>query len=117
MLAQRCIVTLVDRGRVYSYFVRKAEHRRLTWADVRFAIVDRNLIRHQWILGVDSKNRTVRNDTVLAIVGTGCGDHNHLALGFGQATVTEHQCIVVIEKRPEFGWPMGKRQKHIGHKT
>ena len=55
----------------------------------------------------------MRDHAVLALVGAGGRDHDHLALGLGQAAVLVHQRVVIGEERPKFIGAVGQRQEHV----
>jgi hypothetical protein len=50
------------------------------------------------------------------ICGAG-GDHDHFALGFGQAAVFLHQRVVIGEKGAKFFRAVGQRQEDVRHEA
>ena len=96
---------------------RKIEHGALLRRDIGLAVVDRHLVCDLRILGADAQDRAVRDHAILALVGARGGDHDHFALGLGQAALFFHQRVVVGEKRAEFVRTVRKRKKHIGHEA
>jgi len=114
---ERLVVAVGELDRPQRNLERERQHRLLPVADVRLAIIDRDLVREHRILGVDTKDRAVRNDAIEAIVGAGRGDDDHLALGLAQAGLAQHQRVVVGEKSPEFVGAMGERQENVRDET
>ena len=102
---------------VERHLERESQHRLLTVADVRLAVVRRHLVGDERVLRVDPQDRAVRDDAVEAVVGAGRGDDDHLAFGLGQPAVLVHQRVVVGEERPEFRWPVRERQEDIGDES
>jgi len=63
----------------------------------RLAVVGRDQVGDKGIFRADTQDRTVRDHPVRAGVRARGGDHDHLALRFGQAAIAKHQRIVVGE--------------------
>ena len=55
----------------------------------------------------------MRDHAILALIGARGRDHDHLALGLGQAAVLVHQRVVIGEERAEFVGPVSQRQEHV----
>ena len=91
------------------------EHRSLPRRDIRLAVVDGDLVGDLRVLGTDAQDGAVRDDAVVALIGAGSGDHDHLALRLGQAAVLVHQGIMIGEERTKFVGPICQREKHIGN--
>src|SRR5205807_7288967 len=70
MTAKLVIIGVGKLGRMQRDLERKGEHRFLSVADVGSSIVDRDAVGDERILGVEAKNRSMRDDAVKAIVGT-----------------------------------------------
>jgi hypothetical protein len=96
---------------------REIEHGLLARRDVGLAVVDRHLVGDQRILLVDAQDGAVGDHAVLAAVGVRGGDHDHLALGLGQAAVLFHQRVVVGEEGAPLGGPVRQGQEDVGHEA
>ena len=92
---------------------REIEHRPLARRDVGLAVVDRDLVGDQRVLGADAQDRAMRDHAIMALVGGRGRDHDHLALGLGQAAVLLHQRVVIGEEGAELVGPVGQRQEHV----
>ncbi len=57
------------------------------------------------------------DDAILALVGVAGRDHDHLALGLGQALRLVHQGIVIGEEGAELLRAMRQRQEDVGHEA
>ena len=62
-------------------FDGKVQHCPLARRDIGLAIVHRDLVGDQRVLGMDTQNRPVGDHTVLTVVGGAGGHHNHLPFG------------------------------------
>jgi hypothetical protein len=49
----------------------------------------------------------------VALIGTTGRNHDHLALGLGQAAVLVHQRVVIGKEGPEFIGSIRQRQEHV----
>ena len=117
VLPQRSEVGVVDRDTVHGHLHRERKHCALALRNVGLAVIDRYLVGHERVLGVDSQDRAVGNDAVEAIVGAGCRDDDHLPLGLRQPTVFLHQRIVIREERAKFVRPVRERDEHVRHEA
>ena len=114
VFAQSGAVRLVHFLGMQGDLYREVQHGALPRADVGLAVIDRYLVGDQRILGVDAQQRAVGNHAIVAVVGRARGDDDHLALGFRQPAVLQHQGVVVVEECAKLGRPVGQRQKDVG---
>ena len=117
MAAQGVEIGVADGPGLHRGLHREIEHRALLRRDVGFAVVDRDLVGDQRILRADAQDRAVRDHAVLALVGAGGGDHDHFALGLGQAALLFHQRVVIGEERAEFVRAVREGEEHVGHEA
>jgi hypothetical protein len=99
--------------RCASHVHCEVEHGALAPRDIRLAVVDGGLVGDLRILCPDSQDRAVRDDAIMALVGAGGRDHDHLALGLGQTAVPFHQGVVIGKERAEFVGPISQRQEDV----
>ena len=57
------------------------------------------------------------DDAIGAVVDARSRDHDHLALGLGQAAGLLHQRVMIGEEGAELVRPARERQKHIGNEA
>ena len=57
------------------------------------------------------------DDAIGAVVDAGRGDHDHLALGLGEAAGLFHQRVMIGEEGAELVGPACERQKHVRHEA
>jgi hypothetical protein len=96
--AQHVEVGIVDVAARGGDLDREPEHGLLPRRDVRLAVVGRDLVGDGRVLQVDAQQRAVRDDAAEAVVGARRRDHDHLAIGLGEATAfLLHQRVVVRE--------------------
>ena len=99
--------------RLDAHLHGEVEHRALPRRDIRLAVIDGDLVGDLRVLGPNSQDRAVRDHAIMTLIGAGGRDHDHLALGLGQAAVLVHQGIMIGKERPKFLGPIGQRQKHV----
>lgn len=118
MRAQLFIVGVVDGVRCGANLHRKVEHGALARRDVGLAVIDGHLVGHQRILLVNAQDGAVRDHAIQALVGSGGGDDDHLALALGEAAAfPQHQRIVVREEGTALVGPMRQRKEDVRHKA
>ncbi len=117
MLAQVVEILFVDRLGFLRDQQREVEHRLLSRRDVGLAVVGRDLVCDQRVLGADAQDGAVGDDAVLAFVGRRGGDHDHLALGLGEPALLVHQRVVIGEEGAELVGPVRQRDEDIGHEA
>jgi hypothetical protein len=66
---ERCEFGIADCVGLQCHLQREVEHRSLPWCDLSLAVVDRDLISEEGILGPDAQKRAVRNHAVVTLVG------------------------------------------------
>ena len=96
---------------------RKVQHRHLTRRDVGLAVVHRHLVGNQRIFRVDPQDRAVRDDAVETMVHATGRHDDHLALGFRQRGIAQHQRIVVGEESPELIRPVRQGKEDVGNEA
>jgi hypothetical protein len=114
---QRFEVGIGNRGGVERHFHGEIQHGLLARRDVGLAMIDRNLVGDQRVLGTDAQDGAVRDHAILATVGIRGGDYDHLAFRLGQPTLLFHQRIVKGEERAPFRGPVRQREKHVGNEA
>ena len=100
-----------------AHLHREVEHRPLARRDIGLAVVDGDLVRDQRVLGPDAQDRAVRDHAILALIGARGRDHDHLALGLGEAAVLVHQRVVIGKEGAKFVRPVGQRQEHVRNES
>ena len=81
MALELLVILVVDGVRALGDLDGEIEHRLLPRLKVGLAMIDRDLIGDQRVLGADAEDRAVSDDAILAIVDPRGRDHDHLALG------------------------------------
>src|SRR5579863_4667980 len=65
---QVLVVSVLDRLRALRDLDGEIEHRLLPWAEIGLAMIDRDLVGEEWILGPDAQDRAMSDHAILALV-------------------------------------------------
>src|SRR5579863_9343176 len=65
---QVVVVSVLDRLRALRDLDGEIEHRLLPWAEIGLAMIDRDLVSEEWILGPDAQDRAMSDHAILALV-------------------------------------------------
>jgi hypothetical protein len=76
-------------------------------------VIDRHLVCHVRILGIDAQNGAVGDHAILAVVHTAGGNYDHLALRFGQPGIAQHERVVISEEGAKLVGAMRQREEHV----